>query len=593
MVKSNFPKFKNPPSINLATTLSQNKVEISVKSKRTNALLDTGASITVASASFINKTSLAGTPFQPATHPVIKGVTGAKLTVLGVLTIPISIGGVKFSHPVHIIQDLHYPFILGLDFLNKHKARIDFNSQVLLLPDENSDVHNIHLLSASEGKARASSTVLIPKRSEMNIPVNISHIKNCTNVLLEPNPSLITNMQLIAARCLVQVDKGKAYLRVMNPTHSDVQVYARSILASVIRIDEQDVFAFESSQISSTPSTNTKEPELNFDLSTSDLTPKQKSVLVDFLYQHKDSFATNLSDLGRTDHYKHRIDTLPGTRPVRLPHYRTTPQNLTEIDRQVQELLQNDIIEPSNSEWHSPVLLVKKPTGEYRFVVDYRKLNKSTIPMSFPLPQLEDVFDSLGAASPKYFSSLDLKSGFWQLEMDPSTKHKAAFITQSGVYEWKRMPFGLMNAPISFQTLMTSVLRGIHWKFVLCYIDDILIFSPTFEVHLKHLQEVFARLRQANLKLQPSKCHFALQQLKFLGHIITREGVEVDPAKTDSIRQYPTPTTQKQVRSFLGRANYYRKFIEGFSKIAAPLNALLAKNQSLYGIQSVRNRLKL
>lgn len=208
----------------MATTLGQNKVEITVKSRRTNALLDTGASITVASASFINKTSLARTSFLPATHPVIKGVAGARLTVLGVLTVPISIGGVKFSHPVHIIQDLHYPFIRGLDFLNKnnHKTRIDFDSQVLLLPDENNDVHNIHLLSASERKARASSTVLIPKRSEMNIPINISHIKNCTNVLLEPNPFLIKNMQLIAARCLVQVDKGKANLRVMNPTYSNV-----------------------------------------------------------------------------------------------------------------------------------------------------------------------------------------------------------------------------------------------------------------------------------------------------------------------------------------------------------------------------------
>lgn len=297
----------------MATTFGQNKVEITVKSRRTNALLDTGASITVASASFINKTSLARTSFLPATHPVIKGVAGARLTVLGVLTVPISIGGVKFSHPVDIIQDLHYPFILGLDFLNKnkHKSRIDFDSQVLLLPDENNDVHNIHLLSASERKARASSTVLIPKQSEMNIPINISHIKNCTNVLLEPSPFLIKNMQLIAARCLVQVDKGIANLRVMNPTYSNVQIYARSILASVIRIDEQDVFSFESSQITSTPSTNTKEPELYFDLSTSDLTPKQKSVLLDFLHKHKDSFATTLSDLCRTDGYKHRIDTVP------------------------------------------------------------------------------------------------------------------------------------------------------------------------------------------------------------------------------------------------------------------------------------------
>lgn len=139
---------------------------------------------------------------------------------------------------------------------------------------------------------------------------------------------------------------------------------------------------------------------------------------MEFVHKHRDSFASDLCELGKTVEYRHKIETVPGARPVRLLHYRTTPQNLAEIDRPVQE--------PTNSEWHSPVLFVKKNLGEFRFFVDYRKLNKSTIPMSISLPQLKDVFDSLRAPSPKYFTSLDLKSGFWQLEMDPSNKHKAA-----------------------------------------------------------------------------------------------------------------------------------------------------------------------
>lgn len=165
------------------------------------------------------------------------------------------------------------------------------------------------------------------------------------------------------------------------------------------------------------------------------------------------------------------------------------------------------------------------------------------------------------------------------ITVDEECRKKAAFITQGGVYEWKRMPFGLTNSPFSFQTLMSNVLRGLNWKSVLVYVDDISIFSRSFDEHLQHLAQVFDRLKNANLKLQPTKCHFAIKEVKFLGHVISRKGVRVDPEKTKAVSEFPIPKTPKQVRSFLGMANYYRRFILNFAKIATPLNALLNKDK--------------
>lgn len=178
-------------------------------------------------------------------------------------------------------------------------------------------------------------------------------------------------------------------------------------------------------------------------------------------------------------------------------------------------MLDNDIIQPSNSKWHLPVVLVKKKNNTFRFACDYRALNKITVPMSFPLPHIESVFDTVGEAKAAYFTNLDLMSGYWQMELDEGSRQQAAFITQSGVFEWKRMPFGLQNSPISFQTLMLNVLRGLNWKSVLVYVDDILIFSKTFEEHLKHLGQVFDRLKEANLKLQPAKCSILSLKMEF------------------------------------------------------------------------------
>ena len=336
-------------------------------------------------------------------------------------------------------------------------------------------------------------------------------------MLLDPLPSLTLSQQVIAAKCLVQVTKRKAYLKVLNPTHSDVRLKTHQVLAKVEEIDFNNVIPFDDEQTSEVFSleSDTAESKLDFDLSESDLSEQHRLELKRFLLNNRDIFSADLSDLGKTNLYKHKIDTLPGAKPVRKQFYRTSPHAAKEIRTQIDEMLKHDIIQPSNSEWHSPVVLVKKKNGQLRFACDYRALNKITVPMSFPLPHIETVFDAIGDAKAKFFTILYFLSAFWQVEMSSCSRHKAAFITQDGVYEWKRMPFGLMNAPISFQTLMSGVLRDMNFKSLLVYIDDVLIFSPDFSTHLRDLNHVFRKLREAGSTLQPSQCHFAVKQLKF------------------------------------------------------------------------------
>lgn len=173
---------------------------------------------------------------------------------------------------------------------------------------------------------------------------------------------------------------------------------------------------------------------------------------------------------------------------------------------------------------------MKKKDGSWRFTVDYRKLNQITVPISQPLPRIEDVFDALGESKARIFSTLDLNLAYFQIPLDPETRQKSAFVTHEGVFEFTGMPFGLRNAPMSFQLLMSLVLKGLNWKFVLCYIDDILVFSSNLETHLQHLKEVFQRLRDAKLTLKPSKCKFGLDKVVFLGHVISSEGVSVEPS---------------------------------------------------------------
>ncbi|KAL5009348.1 hypothetical protein ScPMuIL_014929, partial [Solemya velum] len=397
----------------------------------------------------------------------------------------------------------------------------------------------------------------------------------------------LENLDIIAARCLVQVVKGEAVLRVCNPTDHAVRVRAKHVLGSVDRVDRDSIISMENDNTTPlntiTPSEsqkpNKRTAPVNFDLSQSDLNQEQKQKLLILLDKYREVFAVNLAELGKSKMMAHKIDTGDAP-PVRVPFYHQPPKIQKEINQTVEELLKHDIIEESNSSYHSPVLLVRKQgdSNERRFVVDYRKLNQITKPVFHPLPRLECVFDTIGENKPTMFSTFDLNHSYWQLMMDPETKHKSAFITQNGIYQFKRLAMGLKNSGASFQMAMSHILRGLNWKFLLIYIDDILLFSKGFDQHLEHLEQLFQKLLEANLTMKPSKCTFAAKEVKFLGHIISKHGIAANPAKTSAISTFPVPKTVKQLRSFLGATNFYKSYVPGYSALVAPLHNLLRKD---------------
>jgi hypothetical protein len=245
------------------------------------------------------------------------------------------------------------------------------------------------------------------------------------------------------------------------------------------------------------------------------------------------------------------------------------------IKKEVDEMLKQGIIRYSNSPWASPVVIVPKKDGTRRFCVDYRRINKITEKDSYPIPRINDLLDNLGGM--KWFTSIDLASGYWQVMMDKDDRKKTAFVCREGLYEFNIMPFGLTNAPATFQRLMDNVLFGIRWKFTMVYLDDIIIFSKSWEEHIRHINIVIQRLRKAGLKMKFKKCKFATNELEYLGYIVTRQGLKADPKKIEKIIKWPTPTNTRELRGFIGLASYYRRFVKRFSVIANPLNHLLKK----------------
>ena len=243
------------------------------------------------------------------------------------------------------------------------------------------------------------------------------------------------------------------------------------------------------------------------------------------------------------------------------------------MEGMISQMLEQGVIQPSNSPWASPVVLVAKKDGTSRFCVDYRRLNSVTKMDTFPLPRIDDSLDLL--ANTAFFTTLDLASGYWQVEMDSESRPKTAFCSHSGLYEFNVMPFGLCNAPATFQRLMEAVLVGLA---SIVYLDDILVMGRTFEEHLDNLTQVLSRLKQAGLRLKPKKCHLAKRKVCYLGYVVSNEGISADPVKVEAVKSFTTPTDVRQLRSFLGLASYYRRFIPSFSRVASPLFALTRKD---------------
>eukprot|EP00253_Pinus_taeda_P033032 PITA_33032 len=272
------------------------------------------------------------------------------------------------------------------------------------------------------------------------------------------------------------------------------------------------------------------------------------------------------------------IELIPGAAPVSRTPYRMSVPELTELKMQLQELLDKNYIRPSVSPWGAPVLFVRKKDGTLRMCIDYRQLNKLTIKNKYPLPRIDELFDQVKGAT--VFSKIDLRSGYHQIRIKEEDIAKTAFRTRYGHYEFVVLPFGLTNAPATFMCLMNSVFHQFLDKFVLIFIDDILIYSRSKEEHEEHLRMVLQTLREHQLYAKLSKCDFYKEEIQYLGHVISKEGIVVDPEKIKTILDWPVPKDVADIRSFMGLAGYYRRFVEGFSRVAYPITSLHKKGRT-------------
>ncbi|XP_050113983.1 uncharacterized protein LOC126592327 [Malus sylvestris] len=291
---------------------------------------------------------------------------------------------------------------------------------------------------------------------------------------------------------------------------------------------------------------------------------------------YPDVFPDDLPGLPPDREVEFSIDLLPGTDHISLTPYRMAPAELRELKIQLQELLDKGFIQPSSSPWGAPVLFVRKKDGTFRLCIDYRQLNRVTIKNRYPLPRIDDLFDQLKGAC--VFSKIDLRSGYYQLKIKEDDVPKTAFRTRYGHYEFSVMPFGLTNAPAAFMRLMNEVFQKYLDKFVIVFIDDILVYSKSQADHIRHLNLVLRKLREHQLYAKFSKCQFWLTEVAFLGHVVSAQGIQVDPQKIAAVENWEQPRTVTEVRSFLGLAGYYRRFVQDFSMIALPLTKLTRKD---------------
>ena len=450
------------------------------------------------------------------------------------------------------------------------------------------------------------SSIIIPARqivvlqaSARPAPDNMTY-----HAVLESEESSNLPSSVQIGRCLVKVSGGRFTLALANETDGDVFVPGHSCVGTLYHGEPADVSNTDESIVSPTGTTDqTAFPTANCSsmASTKETGPsdmpavemgdklhvEDQEKFVKLLMTYNSVFSKGDRDLGYTEVIKHQIDT-SDTPPIRQRYRSIPPSQYQEVRQHIQELLDAGVIRESTSPWASPIVVVRKRDQSIRLCVDYRRLNTVTHKNSFPLPRIDESLQALGKA--KYFSVLDLTSGFYQVAMAEDDMQKTAFITPFGLWEYTRMPFGLCNSPATFQRLMLRCFGDQALESLLIYLDDIIIYSDTVDEHLKRVELVLSRLQNYGLKVKPTKCSFFKTEVKYLGHLVVAgEGVKPDPDKVDVVKDWPQPTTVTQLRSFLGFTGFFRKFIRQYSVVASPLFAYL-KGTSTKG--KARTRIK-
>ena len=425
-----------------------------------------------------------------------------------------------------------------------------------------------------------SKQTVIPPRTEMLVDINLSDtVQLDKNEVVICEPSSAGDMKVYAGRTLIDPDAEDKKVAMINLNEHEVILeenlpigeIAIGYLPTECALANQVVSVDDKVRIVDTRERRQKILE-SIELDKSKLTIKEYEQFADLIEEYHSVFRLQGDPHGYCKYTQHKIQ-LQDQRPINKGPYRCAQTEKEELKRQVEDLLKEDVIEHSGSSWGAGCLLVKKKDGGYRMCIDYRPINKSTKPFSYPLPLIADVLDELGQA--KYFTVMDLASGYHQIEMAPEDREKTAFNVPWGKYHFKRMPFGLRNSPASFQSLMDLIFSGLKGNTLLIYMDDIVIFSDTVESHLAKLKLVLSKLKQANLKLKPSKCEFLKDRVEYLGHVISAKGVQPQKRKIEAIEKFPIPQNIRELQSFLGCTNYYRRFIQSFSEHAKPLCELL------------------
>ena len=503
----------------------------------------------------------------------ILGASGEKVNILGQFDAKLNFSVLpskEFNGPI-LVAEAPDLCVLGIDFLTHIGASLDLAHRLLRLPGACVPmVFNKPDVNFQCCRVFAGESVTLPPRSEVVLQGRLKARgrKRPSEGLVEGiNRSLETLDELrpLVARSMVSPSGNAVPVRLMNVHPEPIVLLKGQCIALLQPVDSE----LEPEERDGQPVLHSALQQL-YDKSLGELNETQAEALHGLLLQNQEVFSKGDLDIGKTDLVKHTI-------PFREPIRRLPLHKYAEAQKCVQDMLKQGVIEPSSSPWRSGVVLVKKKDGGTRFCIDFRKLNSHTKFDSYPLPNISDNIEALKGAC--WFSTLDLTSAYWSCLMDPLSASKTAFsVGRYGLYQFTRMPFGLCGgASSTFERLMELVLSGLQWETVIIYLDDVIVFSNSFERHIEDLQEVFTRLKKAGLKLKCKKCLLFRKEVLYLGHVVGEFGVKTDPEKTRKVKEWPRPCNVQQLRSFLGLCAYYRRFVRSFGEISAPLHALTKK----------------
>ena len=499
----------------------------------------------------------------------VTAANGTTIHIIGSKLFHIKLNGIPFQAEMLVSNDIEEA-MLGIDFLMNHECHWQVHKAMMTI-----DKNTLHLHSKQHQnfcrRVYCCDTTIIPAQSQQDVLISMP-LKNfndtAEDMLIEAGQ---LQPGLLMASSVLPGVRTQAMIRVCNTKQCDITLKAGIQLATA-----RNTTVYEATE----PPTSTRKDKVDAIISKlyntlpDSLSDEFKHRVVQLLHSYEQVLSVDDYDLGYTDILQHKIDT-GSHRPVREPLRRHPQPYLKFIDEEVDKMLQANIIEPAHSDWASNVCLAKKQDGSLRFAIDFRRVNRLSKPDSYPIPRIDSCLDTLNGSS--WFTTIDLKSAFWQVAQDPADADKTTFITRKGSFRFRVLAFGLQGSPSLFQRVMDLVLSGLTWQICLVYIDDIIIFSRTPETHLQRLEQVLQRLAAHNLKIKPSKLHLFQQRLTFLGYQISAEGISTDPEKTRTVLQMRRPQNIKELRSYLGCFGYYRRFISQFSPIAEPLYALLRK----------------